>query len=122
MRKYCIFAVLTLSTNKIVNMNSKILYNEMELIAQNLNIIIKKDKGGFKNGYAVINDSKTILINKNSPVESTAIALAKALSYFKLDDLYVKPAVRLFIETEKEKLKNEEVIEFNLETNAEKED
>ena len=95
-------------------MNIKMIFYELEELAKTLEISIKKDKGGFKNGFAVINESKTILLNKNSPLESMSTALAKALSRFELEDYYIKPAVRLFIEEQGKLMREEEVVEFEI--------
>jgi len=81
-------------------MHIKNIYNELEQIAKSLGISIKKDAGRFKNGYAIVNSTKTILINRTSPVELSAHSVAQALSHFELNEIFIKPTVREFIESE----------------------
>ncbi len=81
-------------------MKIKDIYNELETTANNLGIKIHKDIGRFKTGFALVNDKKTVLINKTTSLETRAVSLARALVTIGLDDVYLKPAVRQYIEDE----------------------
>lgn len=81
-------------------MKIKDIYNELETTANNLGIKIHKDIGRFKTGFALVNDNRTVLINKTTPLETRAVSLARALLQVGLDDVYLKPAVRQYIEDE----------------------
>jgi len=83
-------------------MKIKDIYNELETTANNLGIKIHKDTGRFKTGFALVNDNQTVLINKTTPLETRAVSLARALMQIGLDDVYLKPAVRQYIENEVE--------------------
>lgn len=81
-------------------MKIKDIYNELETTASKLGIKIYKDIGRFKTGFALVNNNQTVLINKTTPLETRALLLAKALVEIGMDDIYLKPAVRQYIENE----------------------
>ncbi len=82
-------------------MKLKQIYDEMLELAKNLDIPIQNGAGNFRGGDCVVNDKKVIVLNKSVPLESKAKALAKCLSKCDIDKVFVKPAIRDFIEKEK---------------------
>ena len=77
------------------------IYHELEDIAEILNIKIIQRKGNFKGGYCLLEKEKFIVINKLNPIEQQVRALAQAFSRLNMTQIYVKPAIREFIESEK---------------------
>ena len=75
------------------------IYQELEYIAKILNIKIIQGKGNYKGGYCLLKKEKFIVINKLNPIEQRVRALAQA--FFRLDtsQIYLKPAIREFIES-----------------------
>jgi len=63
-----------------------------------LNLKIIKDKGNFKGGICVIKDKRVIVINKMKPLEQRLRVLANSFLLYNLDDIYMIPALRAYIE------------------------
>ena len=75
------------------------IFQELEGIAEILDIKIIQEKGNFKGGYCLFEKEKIIVINKLKPVEQQVRALAKAFSRLDTSEIIRKPAVRRFIES-----------------------
>ncbi len=72
-------------------------------LANNLGIIIRKEKGVFTEGLCTVNDKKIILISKNSPTQRIIRVLANAISSLDIEDLYIKPYLREVLDFEMQK-------------------
>tara|TARA_B100000945_G_C20030355_1_gene434165 strand:+ start:214 stop:474 length:261 start_codon:yes stop_codon:yes gene_type:complete len=79
-------------------MNKKKLYAEFELLAEKLNLKIIKDRGNFVGGICMIKDEKVIVVNKMRPLEQRLKVLASSFLSYDLDDIYMVPALRAYIE------------------------
>ena len=77
------------------------LYNELIDVAKKSGITVRKEKGTFKSGYCVLKDEDLIILNSANTIETLSNILAKSLTEFSLDNAYIKPAVRDFIEKER---------------------
>ena len=75
------------------------IFQELEDIAEILDIKIIQEKGNFKGGYCLLEREKIIVINKLNPVEQRVRALAQAFSRLDTSHIYMKPAIREFIES-----------------------
>lgn len=94
-------------------MKAKQIQEELHQLSKDLGIKIRRESGKFKSGWCIVNDNKLILINRTAPPEIITSVIAKCLAMHNLDNIFVKPAVRDFIENEKNTLKSED--DFNLE-------
>ena len=74
------------------------IFQELEDIAETLDIKIIQGKGNFTGGYCILEKEKIIVINKLQPVEQQVRALAQAFSQVDTSHIYMKPAIRAFIE------------------------
>ena len=81
-------------------MKSNKIFQELETIAETLDIKIIQEKGNFKGGYCLLEKEKIIVINKLKPVEQRIRALALAFSKLDITQIYLKPAIREFIESQ----------------------
>lgn len=73
---------------------------ELEHVAAQLGVTVRYEKGDFEGGFCILKENKILLVNKKlAPNKKTAV-LAVALHEIGLDNVYLKPAVRLFIEDE----------------------
>tara|TARA_Y100001970_G_C14135243_1_gene803904 strand:- start:997 stop:1257 length:261 start_codon:yes stop_codon:yes gene_type:complete len=79
-------------------MGNKKLYAEFELLAEKLDLKIIKDKGNFIGGICIIKDEKVIVVNKMKPLEQRLRVLANCFLSYNLDDIYMVPALRAYIE------------------------
>jgi len=76
------------------------LLRELEELAEKCGISVRFEKGDFDGGYCVLKEERIIVINKRlAPAKRTSI-LAQALAEVGIEEIYLKPAVREFIEDE----------------------
>ena len=76
------------------------LVKELELLASNSGITVRYEKGDFEGGFCVLRSERIILVNKKMNTPRKASILAQGLAEFGIDEEYLKPAVREFIEDE----------------------
>jgi len=74
------------------------LYTEFEQLGERLGVKILKGKGDFVGGACVIHDETVILVNKMKPLEQRLKTLASSFLEYALDDIYMVPALRAYIE------------------------
>lgn len=73
---------------------------EMEQAANDIGLSIRYEKGDFDGGYCILRDENIIIVNKKlSPFKKCSV-IAQALGDFGIDEVYIKPVVRTFIEDE----------------------
>lgn len=82
------------------------IYEELQELAKRAGIDIRRSAGRFKSGYAVLEDRKIIVFNRTAAMETKCAVISRCLLQNGIEGYYVKPAVREFIENEKENLKN----------------
>ncbi len=73
---------------------------ELHELAKQLGVNIRYEKGDFEGGYCTLKDKKMVLINKRLMPTRRAAVLAVALQEIGLDNIYIKPVLREFIEDE----------------------
>jgi hypothetical protein len=72
----------------------------LQTAAAQIGITVRYERGDFEGGYCILRDQKLLLINKRlMPVRKAAV-LATALNGIGLENVYLKPAVREFVEDE----------------------
>lgn len=73
---------------------------ELQDVARQLGITVRFDQGNFEGGYCILKAQRLLLLNKRLlPVRKAAV-LARALREIGLDNVFLKPAVRAYIEDE----------------------
>lgn len=85
------------------------LLEEMIDTAKKLGILIRKDSGSFRGGYCIMKDKEIVVLNRSTPKETILSILSQTLIKY-ADEIYLKPAVREYIEKEAEKFVEEEKI------------
>ncbi len=85
-------------------MNHVQMAQELEEVARQLGITLRYEKGDFDGGYCILKDQKTLVVNKKLHEARKASILAQALHEIGIEAVFVKPAVRVFIEDEAAKL------------------
>jgi hypothetical protein len=73
---------------------------ELEELARKSNIGIRYEKGDFEGGYCVLKTERMIVINRRLTVARRASVLARGLAEVGVDSVYLRPAIREFIEDE----------------------
>ena len=79
-------------------MKKEALYNEFENLAIRLGLRIIRGKGDFNGGPCIINNEKVIVVNKIKPIEQRLQVLATSFNQINLDEIYIVPALRAFIQ------------------------
>jgi hypothetical protein len=81
-------------------MENQELLPELESIAAQLGIKLRYERGDFEGGYCVLKSERIIVINKKLSPSMRLSVLARGISEIGLNNTYVKPVVRNFIEDE----------------------
>jgi hypothetical protein len=74
--------------------------SELGQLASNCGISIRYEKGDFDGGYCVLKAERLIVINKRLAMARRTSVLAQGLAEVGIDEMYLKPAVREYIEDE----------------------
>jgi hypothetical protein len=83
-----------------ISMENQELLTELESIALQLGIKLRYEKGDFEGGYCVLKSERIIVINKKLSPSLRLSVIARGINEIGLNNVYVKPAVRDFIEDE----------------------
>jgi hypothetical protein len=76
------------------------LLRELEELALQSSIAVRYEKGDFEGGFCVLKAERLIVVNKKLAPAKKASILAQGLAEIGIDELYLKPAVREFLEDE----------------------
>jgi hypothetical protein len=81
-------------------MKLETLIQELQNVATQLGVTIRFERGDFEGGYCILRDQKILLVNRRLFPARKASVLAIAMHEIGLEDMYLKPAVREYIEDE----------------------
>jgi hypothetical protein len=81
-------------------MNYESIVQELNELASGLSIRIRYEKGDFDGGYCILHEERLIVVNKKLSLQRKAAVIAVSIHEIGLDDVYIKPALRDFIEDE----------------------
>lgn len=73
---------------------------ELQTLALSLDITIRYEKGDFEGGFCILRAERIIVINKKLMLPKKVSVLARSLGEFGTDSVFIKPALRDFIEEE----------------------
>jgi hypothetical protein len=76
------------------------LIEELHTIAGQLGVTIRYERGDFEGGYCILREQRLLLINRRLMPSRKAALLAVAMEEIGLEGVYMKPAVRAYIEDE----------------------
>lgn len=76
------------------------LLKELEELAVQCAIIVRYEKGDFEGGFCVLKAERLIVVNKKLAPLKKASILALGLAEIGIDEMYLKPVVREFIQDE----------------------
>jgi hypothetical protein len=82
------------------SMTHEQILSELEQLASNCGISIRYEKGDFDGGYCVLKTERLIVINKRLAPARRASVLAQGLAEVGIDEMYLKPVIREYIEDE----------------------
>ncbi len=81
-------------------MNPEELLPELEAAAEELGVRIRYEKGDFDGGYCILRAEKIIIVNKKLNEMRKASVIAQALNEYGIENIYLKPAVRVYVDEE----------------------
>jgi hypothetical protein len=81
-------------------MKLETLIQELQNVATQLGVTRRFERGDFEGGYCILRDQKILLVNRRLFPARKASVLAMAMHEIGLEDMYLKPAVREYIEDE----------------------
>jgi hypothetical protein len=73
---------------------------ELEEAACQLGVTLRYEKGDFEGGFCILKEKMILLINKKLMPNRRAAVLALALHEIGLENVFLKPALREYIEDE----------------------
>lgn len=73
---------------------------ELEQLAGQLSVVIRYEKGDFDGGYCILKAERILVVNKRLSPNRKASVLALGMSAIGLENVYLKPALREFIDDE----------------------
>jgi len=73
------------------------IFQELKALAQQLGATVRFEKGDFKGGYCLLKESKVIVINKLANLQRKTMILSAALKELGIDQIYLTPKIREFI-------------------------
>ena len=81
-------------------MTNEQLLKELETLAEKSGVVVRYEKGDFDGGYCILRAERMIVVNKRLTPPKRASVVAQALAEIGIEEVYLKPAVREFIEEE----------------------
>lgn len=85
-------------------MNYTQLIQDLETIAEQLGVSLRYEKGDFEGGFCVLREQKLLVVNKRLPDARKASSVAVGLAQYGIDETFVKPTLRQYIEDEAAKM------------------
>jgi len=92
-------------------------YDEMLELAKKIGVTVRKENGKFRSGNCTINEEEVIVLNNSIPLEAKSSMLAKCLSTYSIQDVFMKPAVRDYIEKEQFKREADNDVQLIINSN-----
>jgi len=71
---------------------------DLKAIATEMGAKVRFERGDFKGGYCLLQESKVIVINKLSSLQKKIAILSAALKQLGAEDIYVSPKIREIID------------------------
>ena len=88
---------------KPVNPELKQILIELEEVVMRTGYKIRYEKGNFEGGYCILGDSSLIVVNNRNEMERRISIVCRCLKEIGIDDIFVKPGLRVIIENESSK-------------------
>jgi hypothetical protein len=88
-------------------MTAEQILKELEELAERSGITIRYEKGDFDGGYCVLKAERLIVVNRKLAPTKKGSVVAQAIAEVGVEEVYLKPAVREFIEEELSKAAQE---------------
>jgi hypothetical protein len=80
------------------------LIQDLETVAEQLGVRLRYEKGDFEGGFCVLREQKLLVVNKRLTDARKASSVAVGLAQYGIDETFVKPTLRQYIEDEAAKI------------------
>jgi uncharacterized protein with PIN domain len=84
----------------MASMKKEQMLEELQEACRSLGYRVRFERGDFAGGACILKDQQLLVVNKRFTIERKLSTIARALSEIGIDEVYIKPAVRSFIEDE----------------------
>lgn len=84
----------------MATMKKEQMLEELQEACQSIGYRIRFERGDFAGGACILKDQQLLVVNKRFTIERKLSTIARALHEIGIDEVYIKPAVRTFIEDE----------------------
>jgi hypothetical protein len=81
-------------------MKKDLLFEELREVCEHMGYKLRVEKGDFSGGACVLKEERQIVLNKRWPMEIRLSTLAMAMGEIGIEDVFMKPAVRAYVEDE----------------------
>lgn len=88
---------------------------ELMHLAKNIGVTVRKENGKFKSASCEVKSQKLIVLNRSTTLETMSSALAIGLAQYPIENLYIKPVVREYIEEQVQNKSKEPEFELEVE-------
>lgn len=82
-------------------MNKGQVLQELEKIADKLDLTVRYEKGNFSSGYCRVEDQKMLIIKKELNLDQKISIMSTILNEFDLSNVFILPKIRDILETNK---------------------
>jgi len=83
---------------KIKEKEFEAILQDLKSIASEMGAKVRFERGDFKGGYCILQESKVIVINKLSSLQKKVAILSSALTLLGAENIYIPPKIREVIE------------------------
>jgi hypothetical protein len=84
-------------------MEKEALLEELRETVEALGYKIRYERGDFSGGSCILREERLLVVNRKYTIERKISVIARALGELGVDAIFVKPAVREVIDTERDK-------------------
>ena len=83
---------------KIKEKEFEIILQDLKSLADQMGVKVRFERGDFKGGYCLLNESKVVVINRLANMQRKVITLSAALKELGVEEIYLPPKLREVIE------------------------
>jgi hypothetical protein len=84
-------------------MDKEVLLEQLRETCEQLGYTIRYEKGDFDGGHCILREQRLLVVNRKFTIERKISTIARALGELGVDAIFVRPAIRELIDSEREK-------------------
>ncbi len=83
---------------KLKEKEFELFLDDLKKLAAEMGARVRFERGDFQGGYCILNENRVIVINKLSTTQRKVMILSAALKELGIDEIYLPPRLREFID------------------------